>query len=529
MKRRSHLRLPHESRGFLGENNADGVTDPIFQAGALREMRNYHMVGRGRLQKRQGWTPYVTATPNSANPIQSLMHFQFGNTNHLLAHCAGGIYQLDGTSWTARTGSLSLSASADRHMRTTTFYDGNHNYIIGTDNNGNPWYWNGSGNVSAMPTITVASDVATFKEHVFAINVPNGQTMVRYSDAGLVSTWPDEHYFHCTRDSHGVALANHSSEALLALHRRSIHAIKFNYGASGALASFFTTQIVDGSTGCAARGSVVTSKGRTYFADDDGIYVVGDPSRPARYISRPIEGFWANLNKSRISEMVGFSRGEPWSEICWLVSTSTSSELNAVIVFNPSMAALYGDENGWSIFESMAHKLKFQAATNYQDANKVNHTLMGTYDGKIVKAFGSSDNTTEYTDGYIDASTTGEPVQTSLITGFMDLGYEGVKGLRETWLDLDLATSKTFALSVAGLEEELVTTSETTVSTTGALLGSFMLDEDYLVSAATAQEQFQTEGTSRYFQFTLSENDTGQPHTVTGIHFLYSPRGMRIR
>ena len=154
---------------------------------------------------------------------------------------------------------------------------------------------------------------------------------------------------------------------------------------------------------------------------------------------------------------------------------------------------------------------------------------MGTYDGVVGKAWGSDESTTQNTDGYVDADSAGTAVRTSLITGFLDLGYEGMKGLRETWLDLDLATNKTFSLSVAGLEEELVTTSETTVSTTGALLGSFMLDEDYLVSAATAQEQFQTEGSSRYFQFTLTEEDTGTPHGVNGIHFLYSPRGMRIR
>ena len=529
MKRRRHLRLPAQQRGFLGENNADGVTDPVFQAGALVELRNYHLIGRGRLKKRQGWTPYVTAKPNSTNTIQSLLHYQFGNTSHLIAHCAGGLYKLDGTSWSAITGSLSLSGSDNRHMRSTTFHDNTNSYIIATDNNGPPWYWTGTGNVVALPTITSASDFATFKEHVFAINVPGLQTAVRYSDAGLVATWPSEHNFHCSRESHGVALASHSSETLLALHRRSIHAINFNYGASGALASFFTTNLVDGSTGCAARGSVVTREGRPYWADDAGIYMIGDPRRPAKYISRPIETFWNKLNKSRISEMVGFSRGEPWSEVCWLVSTSTSSTHNAAIVYNPAVASLYGDEHAWVIFESLAGKLNFSAAINFEDSNKINHTLVGTYDGVVGKAWGSDESTTQNTDGYVDADSAGTAVRTSLITGFLDLGYEGMKGLRETWLDLDLATNKTFSLSVAGLEEELVTTSETTVSTTGALLGSFMLDEDYLVSAATAQEQFQTEGSSRYFQFTLTEEDTGTPHGVNGIHFLYSPRGMRIR
>ena len=141
-----------------------------------------------------------------------------------------------------------------------------------------------------------------------------------------------------------------------------------------------------------------------------------------------------------------------------------------------------------------------------------------------------------------------------LKTGLLDMGYEGMKGLRETWVDLEIASDTQFNLSVNGIEEDLVTETETTIGASGMMLGdiqydqagdpvldsdgeaipvagqsSFMLGESFLVGSGTAQEQFQTEGSSRYFQFGLTESNVNQPHTVSGIHFLFTPRGMRIK
>lgn len=560
MKRRQHVRLPDRSRGFLGENNADGLTDPIYQSGALREMRNYHQVGRGRLQKRQGWEPYVTSTPTgAAHGIQSLMHFQFDNASHLMATAQGKIYKLNGTSWTNLTGSLSLSASEDRHVRSTMFNNNTNSFLVATDNNGPMWSWDGSaGTVTAMPTVTKSSDVKAFRNRIFAINLPNRPTGTKWTDINSYNEWTDGNVLDCSRESHGVALASHSADVMLVFHRRSIHAMRHDPTAH----MYFYPTLVDGSRGCVARGSVVTYEGRTYFADDDGIYVIGDPNRPAKYLSRAIEGYWNKLNKSRLSEIVGFSRGEPWSEICWLVSTSTSGVPNAVLIYNPTMASLYGEEFGWTIFDSTTSgALPFTCGVDYEDASKVHHTLFGTSRGLIAKAFGNDENQTQFTDGkYTDAngdystSGAGTNVRSVLTTGLLDLGYEGTKGLRETWLDLEIATDTQFNISVNGIEEDLATTTETTVGSSGMMLGdiqydqsgdpvldddgefipvagqaSFMLGESFLVGSGTAQEQFQTEGSSRYFQFGITEENVNQPHTVSGIHFLFTARGMRIR
>lgn len=564
MKRRHHVRLPERSRGFLGENNTDGLTDPIYQSGALREMRNYHQIGRGRLQKRQGWEPYVVATPTgAAHALQSLLHYQFGNLTHLIAQSQGKIFKLDGngTSWTNLTGSLSLSAQADRHTRSTMFSQTAANtFIIGTDNNGPVWSWDGTAStVTAMPTVTQASDVKTFMATLFAINVPTRPSGTRWTTGNLYNDWPAANVFDCDRGSHGVALASHSSDALLVFHRRSIHVIRHTPATDF---QRFTHFQVDGSTGCVARGSVVTREGQTYFADDDGIYVIGDPRRPAKYISRSIESYWGQLNKARLSEIVGFSRGEPWSEICFLVSTSSSSTPDAVLIYSPNIASLYGDEFAWTIFDSgTSGALPFTCGMDYEDGNKVHHTLFGTTRGLVAKAFGSAENQTQFTDGKntdatgdYSATGAGTKVRSVLTTGLLDLGYEGMKGLRETWLDLEIVSDTQFNLSVNGIEEDLVTETETTIGSSGMMLGdiqydnagdpildddghtipvagqtSFMLGESFLVGSGSAQEQFQTEGSSRYFQFGVTEDNINQPHTISGMHFLFTTRGMRIK
>lgn len=180
--------------------------------------------------------------------------------------------------WTDITGSVTVNSGDNYQHRFCTFHDGTNGNIIATDGVGNPWKWNGSGNISAL-ALTRAGDMQSFKTHVFAINTPDRPTAIRYSDTGDPTTWPSDNIFDCTRDSVGVGLALHGTETLLAFYRGSTYRINFDYGVL-APSPLFTSQLVDGSVGCAARGSIVTSRGRTYFIDDQGVYMIEDPRDP---------------------------------------------------------------------------------------------------------------------------------------------------------------------------------------------------------------------------------------------------------
>ena len=520
-KQRNRFRFP-TGKGFLGENNSDAETEDAFSRGALSLLRNYHIDGHGGLLKRHGWEYYTTNAIDSTNSVQGLGYMDFG-TPYLLAVSGTKVKRMveaSPSTWTDITGSVTINSGQDYLNRFCTFHDGTSGNIIGTDGTGNPWKWNGSGNIAAL-ALTRASDVQSFKTHVFAINTPDRATAIRYSDTGDPATWPADNVFDCTRDSAGVGLALHSSETLLAFYENSIWRINFDYGGAGALTSFFTSQLVDGSIGCVSRTGIVTSRGRTYFVSRQGIHVVDDPSRPARYISRPLEGLWSDLNKGRLKFIYAFERGEPWNEIVFLASSRGSAYHDTALVYNTEIASYAGVENAWSVFEGGSNQ-RFNVGVNYIKSDGMHHTLLGSYDSKIAKAWGSERNSTSFTDNTAAVLTIAQ-------TGFLDMGYEGQKSIREVWLDLHTTAKHSISVKVDGAEESLSTSSVLNLGEdSGALDFDFKLGTSSLAAGDIAQARFKLTGNSRYFRFRLEEGDTTRPQRIEAMHFLYVPKGMRI-
>ena len=96
MKQRSVYRVPSVEAGFLGENNRDASTETVFAKGALTELRNYHMMGRGRLVKRQGWGAYAgTNTLDGTNWLRGLHQYEFGSDNYLIGVAGSKVWKLN--------------------------------------------------------------------------------------------------------------------------------------------------------------------------------------------------------------------------------------------------------------------------------------------------------------------------------------------------------------------------------------------------------------------------------------------------
>ena len=531
MKQRSVYRVPSVEAGFLGENNRDASTETVFAKGALAELRNYHMMGRGRLVKRQGWGAYAgTNTLDGTNWLRGLHQYEFGSDNYLIGVAGSKVGKLNTSGstpdWDDITGTLSITDNAPS-VRFALFHDGTNGCMIGTDGSNPSWYWTGTGDATAL-SVTRAKDVATFKQHVFLINTPDRSTAVRYSDLGSITSWPSDNIFDCSRDSEGTGLALHSSETLLAFHERSIHRINFDYGGAGAITSFFTNQLVDGSVGTKATNSIVTSRGITYFANDDGIFMVGDPQQPAVYISRSIEDYWGKLGHNHKEKVVAFERGEPWNEIVFLVTAGDQvTKHNAAIIFNTEHAKLYGAENAFSIFENEegdGADMMFVVGVNYREhSSNKDKTLVGMYDGVLAHAWGDDNGQSSFSDG-------GTAVRSTLKTGMLDFGYVGTKGLREGWFDLDVDAVHNFTVSVDGIDSRLEHTQGVAVGYASAILGStFELGSSQLADDNIQQVRFKLSGKSRYFQFTLTEADATSPHALEAMNFLYVPSGIRIR
>lgn len=529
-RRRQSYRIPQGERPLGGENNADGLTDAFYAVGGLYRCRNYHIVGRRRLLKRQGYGSYVSTAINGANPVQGLGVRDFDGSRNLVGVCNGGIFKYDGSSaWDDISGSVTPTTGQDVVTRFVQFHDGTDGMLLGADDSSNPWYYTGSGSATALG-LTQARDLAPFKRHVFAINTSLRSTAIQYTNPGVVkasANWPATNVFDCTRDSAGMALAQHNGENLLAFYERSVHRINFNYGGDGAgLSSFFTNHLVDGSRGCRSRNSVVTFKGRTYFMSDDGFYAIGDANQPAVYISRPVEAFFSSLKTSRKKLTFGFARGEPWNEVVWLVTTGSDTTHNAAMVYNPVIAQIFGDDFAWTIFDSALGYLDFNCGVNWIDSSDVHWTILGDYVGIAHNAWGTEDNATPYTDGDDDE----RPVETELQTGFLDLGYDGMKGLREIWFDLVLKDDRTFQLVVDRADETPQLVGSADVGAAADLLDdTFTLDESYLAgSGGLAQVAIRAVGNGRRFRLKLTESSNGIPHAMLSIIYNYVAKGMRI-
>jgi len=529
-KRRNRYAFP-TGRGFLGENNTDAETEEAFSSGYLALLRNYHLDGKGAIRKRQGWEDYTSNAINGSNDVQGLGVLDFGGAPKLIGVAGNKVKRMDEGSpatWVDITGSLTVNVGQNNYWRFCQFHDGTNGQIIGTDNVGNLFkYHSGATNVTALTGLTRASDVQQFKSHVFAINTAHTantrSTAIRYSDTGDPTSWPNDNVFDCTRDSDGIGLALHSNETLLAFYENSIYRINFDYGGAGALTSFFTNQLVDGTVGCSSRSSIVTSKGRTYFANSRGIYMVGDAQQPAVYISRPLEELWGQLNKQRVKYIYAFERGDPWNEIVFLVTYGSATDHDTAIVYNTEVALRVGPENAWSVFQGA--NLKFNSGVSYRHTTSaVEHTILGQYgNSKIAKAWGGERNTTSNTDNGTTIASTAE-------TGFLDMGYEGIKSIREMWIDMTLTSQKDISVNVTSPEGTLSTSTEVDLGGAFGLLDNdFTLDTSTLATGTISQARFKLTGNSRYFKVRLEEADTTKPQRIEGFHFLFVPKGMRIK
>ena len=518
---RESYRLPRRGYGWHGIHERAGLIDEVYAAGYLYKCRNYHLIGRGRLLKRKGSQIYIATVVVDGQPIQSLHMSEFGSTANLLALCNGKLKFYNGTDWTDATGSLTFASGADNKMRVTQIRQGTDLYVVGTAPGSNrPWKWNGSGAATTLTDATTkgpqwAVDIVQFQGRLWALNTSNGQTLLEFSDDGMATDWSSGQYMHCTRETPGVGLIAHGQKALLVFHQNSIHRITYDYTTTEP----WVQQPLTENLGAVSTYSLVHSKGVSYFAATDGFYRIRSPNSAPEYIGYPIEESWGGLNASRLSYIEGFERGEPWNEVVWLASKAGSSTHNIAFIWNTEL-------EDWTIFDSPYSNFSFNCGTNFKHSTGKQVTLLGGYTGYVNSAWGD-DN---YDTGNLDGGATGAVIDSEIQTGMLDFGYEGIKRLKEIWVDAVILTTRNFTMEIVGLSEGTIVQDSTSVGTSGNRLSiDFYLDTSRLAASnAPTQARLIAKARSRMFQFRLTEQDTGDPHTVNALTFKWLPRGRRF-
>lgn len=495
----------------------------FVRGGYLALCYNYH-TDQG-LRKRKGNEPLVSATVNGDNPINGVAMYEWDTTRYLLALSAGALKYLNGSSWSTITGSHSFSSTAGHRLQTCHFNDGSNLMILGCNgpSNSRPFLWTGSGNVSQLSgdgAPAYASAMEEFKGHLFCLNVPAGVYSLVYSKYGLVNNWPDLNIIDCDRNSIGMGLARHSEEVLLVFHQKSVHRVVFNYGTS-ATANLFQNFLVDGSTGLQARSGVITQDGVTYFVGRNekgitGIYKIDDPTQRAKYISKPIETAWAAMNPARIKEMVAMPLSS--REVAFLCSSTTSSVLDQAFVYNTQ-------DDAWSIFNNPNHLLSFNAGCQWVNANGRQVNILAGTNGVVHEAWGDAN----YDTGNRDGGPTGGSIRALLETGYLDLGYRGVKGLREFWVDVIAGWQISFTGTIYTAADRQVQNQSLSMGTEAGYLGStFVLGTSRLAATGPAQARAKASRKGRFFKLRLVENSAVEPHVVAGITFAYKQLGTML-
>jgi hypothetical protein len=523
---RTPFRFPRKNFGFRGLHSREGLTDEIYQAGYLYRFRNYHLIGRGRALKRQGYQSLVPVRVSGANAPSSLTEYSWGSTRYLIAMAAGKLYKMNagGTGWDDVSGPVSAESGEDAVVTWSHIRDGAGNWLIGNlGKTGSLIRWGGTGTASVIvdtsgqgPAPTRAVAVAEWSGRGWFLGTDNGETILQYTGDQNSSSFAPNDYIICSEESPGVGLSRHGRNGLLVFHQRSIHAILFE----SSLANPFVVRTLDENLGAASGKSIVFSGGATYFAATGGIYRVTSLSKPPEYLGLALEDSWAKLNKSRIENIVAFVRGEPWNEVVFLATQLGYTTNNIAFVYNTEL-------DTWSVFDSWNQNfMKLVAGCNWRNSSGQDLTVVADSAGYVHKAWGDSNNST----GYLDGGASGAAIETELQTGLLDMGWEGQKRIRQAWVDTQVSANTALTMDIIGIGGEAAVSKTVTISASGA-----RLDIDDIYDAATlgsiddpSQGLFRISTRSRAFQVKLTERNQLAPHTVNSMFFWFHPRGSRF-
>lgn len=513
-------RSVHRIEAFLGENNRDSLTNQkVFgriQA-KLYRLRNYHLIGHGRARKRFGYKSYVAAKIGGANPVQGLVMREFGTSRQLVGCSNGLIKVLSGSTWSDVTGTVTAATGDDAQYRFGHFTDGQAGYLLATDGVNEPWAYSGTGNAQVLSDLgpnapLLATDIKEFRGHVFSLY----EHSLDFSAYGVFN-WADGNVIDSSRDSYGVALEQHSRDALLAFYERQVYRIMPNEREGPPFLSF----AVEGSEGCISRSSVATKDGWTYYATRRGIRRIGFRGDGWRdeFIGREIEAYWDELNRDRRAEIVAVVRGEPWNEILFIVThSSAATNHNSILCWNTQL-------EGWSIWpqSQTSGKLAFSHGCNFVDGDGIPRTIMGDYNGNIVDAFGHTLADTGFTDD-------GANVETTFTTGFLAMGYSGMKGLRQLALDVETIDTKDFNIVVEPMGRSPVSTHTLRAGAGGDVLNvSFILNQSVLSVSTVTQGQTPIASSGRYFSVEIKEDEaTSAPHVISSAALPFVRKSTRM-
>lgn len=444
---------------------------------------------QGDIRQRLGYATYIAGAV-AASPVTGLyqMTFKSGATRFVAA--AGSALVKDGGSgsWTSIKGALTFTSGAANLFSFARV----NNLLIGTNGVDPLWQYNDSTDPAVVVTgspPTVVKCVTDFYNRVVALNMTWSDGTVSPARIGWSvinnpNDWANfgsgfaEPVLNAGQVGRGIGKVG--NEAFIFFDQSIYRMVPTGDGAIP-----FQFPAHDQTVGAVNQQSIVTAPtiGTLFFVGPRGIYQMQTPSyRPTR-ISKPLDGIWDNVNKTKLAGVVAAVFAKK-NEVWFAVPYGSGTTNNMVLVYDY-------ERNAWTVFDNLAANF----LASYLDGSSIGQIAHGDLSGFVFSnETGSTDNGTTHT---------------AYLTSKAYPTVDGVRRGRVPWMEFNLdAQGANSTLNVSGAYDlgPLSALGTISMDSGGANWDSATFDQDVWAAENQIIERLNCTGQGRFFQWQILNN-----------------------
>jgi len=509
----------------------------------FKELFNFY-ISRNSLTKRKGYVDRLSETLESGARIKQIHQFQeelnqvdeeFG----IFYFLNGKLFYDDNATRVEKTNAMGITTDADVPISVTE-YEGR---IVVCDRENDPFVFpynasdltdkdpSGSGvatKISSLVTSTnfvqKAGCVGTSHSHLMFGDVVDFDGTYRpyrlvINRPGQLGTWPVDLFVDLDRSDRIVKIVDHGKDGTLIFMTKHIYVATY-VGSGGVSRSPFHFDEVIAGVGLIGHNAIVETDKGIIFISTKGTYFIEKGQIFPRYIGKPIEGFWSDVNKTYRQRIFGVDI--PFR--------------NSVMFCVPHGTGQVNNNRGIVI--------------NYHEWHQDGPDLLPAY--SIFR--GTKDNSTlfEFQSGHTIVDPTTRELQVILgndgvVYDFDGVVYDGVdtmgincylrspyyrplsKTKMKTWyrlqLDISFDLSGTYTLTFRPFNTTSVIRDSLSDTKAGAPLGAFVLGTHRLGADSLGFIHGDIGGCSRYGEVELDVDESTQQLSIHNIQLFFRDAG----
>lgn len=480
----------------------------------LQDMLNTRLTQSAGIEKVLGTKSYENAAAISGTPtVTACGQFRVPSTGveHVFLVAGAAIYKYD-SGWSAITGSVTITAGNDNTFEWVRAFD----TLVLTNGVDAPIKWTGTGNAAALDVdsrFTTADHVAFFDNRVWMANTNANEDRVWYSSAGDPETWGATSFYNLGSPVRGLqplqnALAIHTEDFIAVLIPTGNATIPYQ------LQQRTTTDPRNPQQGGSLSGrAIVTIPGNAQvYVLEDGVYLWAGGETVDKVSYALDEGYWANVNKSRLKQSFAIYYADQNEVWFWLPNDNTNC--NEIMVM--SLRHRYADETSGETRFAWYGPLNGLSDTFERNCAGIidDKPHAGNFNGKLLDHAPAATYNHE-TAAYDSHFETSSPAP---LGGDVDLRWLYAR----TYYDALGA----FTLTVQQ-ESQGVGGNVGTLTTTGGggVMDAFTLDSDAVGTKRMVSKDLDLKGYDPHSSLKFTNNTKDEPYRIRRTHLQYKVIG----